>query len=319
MRTKCKIDQGHWFENDSKIAMSPHVRFRDEHALLAELIDHVLRHDSKPIRVPELAEMGGFSRFHLTRRFRMATGETLEHFLRRVRLERAAHWLRTTDASIAVVSAECGYLSPEAFARAFREAFEVAPREFRRRPELSCRLYSPTRLHWNSDWSGPEKRGGVECDVVEMSARVAAVWRVVGNYAHLAQGWERLAERFAEAIPKGATFVTIYRDNMWTHPTLDTMRADLGWILRAGEETPKGMRRVPIMAGRYAVSRGYVERGERNDAWSEMSGRWSSPRARDSGLVAYDAYEAWPLPFEKVRTKIFIGLPESVRAPGKRG
>ena len=49
-----------------------------------------------------------------------------------VRTQRATELLRHTSGSITRVSAELGYSSPAGFARAFRKATGVAPREFRK-------------------------------------------------------------------------------------------------------------------------------------------------------------------------------------------
>jgi hypothetical protein len=70
---------------------------------------------------------------------------------------------------------------------------------------------------------------------------------------------------------------------------------------------PKGMRRIVIPRGLYATSR-FVERGERNDAWSAMCGRYAGGIRNRPELLAYDEYAAWPLPFEEVRTRILVGI-----------
>ncbi|AIE85193.1 helix-turn-helix domain-containing protein [Fimbriimonas ginsengisoli] len=282
---------------------------RHYHQLLADLIEHVLRCRQGPIRVPELAEFAGFSRFHLTRLFRQVTEETLEDFLRRIRLERAAYALHHSEALVFEISSECGYRSPEAFSRAFRSAFGVLPTEFRRLTEMSWMLPSPSDLHWNQHWADEDVQF-VETDIRYIPVRVAAVWRVVGNYARLADGWQRFQEQFGDRIPVDATFITVYLDNMWTHPTAGTMRADIGWILNPGAEPPPGMRRFEIHAGPYAVTRRYLARTERNDAWSYLCGRFSQEPAVRRSLVSYDEYRAWPLPFGEVETRILIGLPK---------
>lgn len=284
-----------------------------EHRRLAALIEQALRCKSGAIRVPELAESAGFSRFHLSRLFHQTTAETLEYFLRRMRLERAAFSLRHSASSVLEIAVESGYGSPEAFARAFRRAFGVQPSEFRRRPDLAWTLPSPSNLHWNCHWGREDfdaLPGALESRVVDLPARRVAVWRALGNYAHLDQAWERLRVQFADDVPRSGRFVTIYLDNMWTHPTLDTMRADIGWPLAEGQP-PLGMRIREIPAGKYAVTTREVARHERNDAWSYMCAKWDADRSRRRGLVSYDEYPQWPLPFERVRTRIFVGLPSS--------
>jgi AraC family transcriptional regulator len=279
------------------------------HKILAGVIDEVLRCHSGPIRVPELAVSAGFSRFHLARLFHETTEETLEQFLRRIRLERAAHTLISTDQSVLGISIDGGYRSPEAFSRAFRQAFGQLP-SIHRRESKQWMLPSPSDLHWNADWVESERPSmDLEERVVELPARYACVWRAVGSYSKLAESWERLEIAYSGQIPENATFITIYLDNMWTHPVSSTMRAEIGWLCSPSDHPPLGMRRIVIPAGRYAITR-FVARTERNDAWSYFSGKYTR---RSAGQVYYDEYGGWPLPFARVTTKLMVGLAERIK------
>ena len=212
--------------------MTPNAE-RHYHQLLAGVIEDVLRCSSGPIRVPKLALAAGLSRFHLVRLFSRMTGETLEQFLRRMRLERAAYMLIKSDHSILEISVDSGYQSPEAFSRAFRQAYGLIPTEYRK-SRVTWKLPSPVGLHWNADWvldDSPTKSWD-EAPIL-VTASHACVWRFVGNYGWLEQGWLRFVERFSEFTPTDSTFITMYLDNMWTHPVRDTMRADLGWLCGA--------------------------------------------------------------------------------------
>src|SRR5262245_59043549 len=124
---------------------------RKHHDLLADLIERVLRTRTGLIRVPELAQEMGFSRFHLARLFHEVTRETLEGFVRRIRLERAAFLLLNSNANIDQVATDCGYRNAEAFSRAFKGAFGVPPSRFRAE-QNSWKLPSPSDLHWNEHW-----------------------------------------------------------------------------------------------------------------------------------------------------------------------
>jgi AraC-like DNA-binding protein len=111
--------------------------------LLDVLVDSVERGG----RGEEIAARAHVSRFHYDRLVAAALGETPAAFRRRLLLERAAHSLA---AGIPVIEAavEAGYGSPEAFARAFRRAFGVAPSRFR--PSgLSFRLPAPNGIHFH--------------------------------------------------------------------------------------------------------------------------------------------------------------------------
>jgi AraC family transcriptional regulator len=279
---------------------------RHYHQLLAGVIEDVLRCRSGPIRVPRLASAAGLSRFHLVRLFSRMTGETLEQFLRRLRLERAAFSLITTTNSVLEISIDCGYQSPEAFSRSFRKAFGAVPTEFRKSAK-DWKLESPVNLHWNVDWVVIDSTNRTwEESPSLISAKHACVWRFVGNYGWLEHGWIRCVERFGTQLPLNATFVTCYLDNMWTHPVRDTMRADIGWICNPDFIPPKGMRKILIPSGCYVSSR-FVSRSERNDAWSYIAGRYGRPDNNRVSRDAYDIYDRLPVPFCEAKTKIVLG------------
>lgn len=273
--------------------------------LLTGVVTQVLTDESGELTVSAIADTAGFSRFHLGRVFHRLMAESLEGFVRRIRLERAAYLLRTTDTSVLDVATQQGYSSGEALCRAFKAAYGMSPRRFRQLVDTPWHLASPEGLHWNPKWRTAEliePPRVVRARVVRRAARRMAVWRILGNYAYLSKSWESFENEIGSSIPRdeGRTYITIYHDNIWTHPDSNTMRADLGWVLLKGEEPPAGMRSVTIPAGPYAVTEDFVIRTNRNDAWSEMSGRYP-------GKVSYDEYPAWPLPFEQVLTRIVRG------------
>ncbi|MBT2117955.1 GyrI-like domain-containing protein [Dyella sp. LX-66] len=83
----------------------------------------------------QLAEAAHLSAFHFHRIYRALTGETPGGTVLRLRLLRALKLLAdpaqpVTDAALAV-----GYETPQAFARAFRQAYGASPSELRAQPE----------------------------------------------------------------------------------------------------------------------------------------------------------------------------------------
>lgn len=83
------------------------------------------------VSLAALAQQAGLSAFHLHRVFRAAAGETPKQFTLRLRLDRAAVMMLTTEDSVLNVALSCGFGSHEAFCRAFRKRFGVAPSAYR--------------------------------------------------------------------------------------------------------------------------------------------------------------------------------------------
>jgi AraC-like DNA-binding protein len=75
-----------------------------------------------------------FSRFHFDRMIKSVAGEPPQALRRRILLERAAYRMITTRAPLIDIAVEAGYSSHEAFTRAFTKAYDMAPREWRKKP-----------------------------------------------------------------------------------------------------------------------------------------------------------------------------------------
>jgi AraC family transcriptional regulator len=98
---------------------------------MLHLIDHLQQHLDEDIPPRALAQLAGFSPHHFHRVFRGMFGESVMGYVRRLRLERAALRLKHGTATVSAVAFDAGYGSHEAFTRAFREKFGVAPSAFR--------------------------------------------------------------------------------------------------------------------------------------------------------------------------------------------
>jgi AraC-like DNA-binding protein len=88
--------------------------------------------DGDGVRIPELAQLAGWSPDHFTRRFRAATGETPLRFMRGLRVQRAALLLLTTTQTVDEIAAAVGYADARALRRAYRARFGLSPHAFRR-------------------------------------------------------------------------------------------------------------------------------------------------------------------------------------------
>jgi AraC family transcriptional regulator len=96
------------------------------------VLAYIEQHLADDLSLGVLARESFFSPFHFHRVFQGIVGETPLTFVKRVRLERAASMLLTSPAqSITQVGLACGFPSPAAFSRSFRERFGAAPREYR--------------------------------------------------------------------------------------------------------------------------------------------------------------------------------------------
>ncbi|MCP1649829.1 AraC family transcriptional regulator [Pseudomonas nitroreducens] len=87
------------------------------------------------LSVNALSEVAHFSAFHFHRQFTAYVGVPVARYVQLMRLRSAAHRLASgAEYSVLDASLDAGFESPEAFARAFRRDFGMAPSAFRRQP-----------------------------------------------------------------------------------------------------------------------------------------------------------------------------------------
>jgi AraC family transcriptional regulator len=86
----------------------------------------------REISVGELAAAAYLSPFHFARLFKKLMGASPHAYLARLRVRRAQILLADTDLSVTEVAARAGYNNSSHFAKSFRQATALTPREFRR-------------------------------------------------------------------------------------------------------------------------------------------------------------------------------------------
>ena len=100
--------------------------------LLRRIIDRIQSEYDREMTLDELANDAGYSRSHFQKMFREATGKSVFHYVRDIRLERARAALHETDAGIAAIAAAVGFSSHAHLTKLFIEKFGVSPSTYRR-------------------------------------------------------------------------------------------------------------------------------------------------------------------------------------------
>jgi AraC family transcriptional regulator len=129
----------------------------------------------------ELAEHACLSPFHFHRIFAGLVGEGPAEYLRRLRLERAAHELATTRDRVSAIARHAGYVNPESFTRAFQARFTMSPTAFRAKhaPQWTTRVAAS---------------GGMSARIEVVHAVRVAFIRHVGPYEQATPQFERLRQ-----------------------------------------------------------------------------------------------------------------------------
>jgi AraC family transcriptional regulator len=146
-------------------------------------IPHILaglRDASHSVDVDVIARQVHTAPHYFRKIFRDTTGESVQRYVRRYRLEVAVYRLVFTNWPIHEVAARCGYSAHAPFTRAVRETFGSTPAELRRR--------EPT---------APWPQAGPSCsDLVEVDSpsRIVVFLRHFGTHASLAGRWRQMRD-----------------------------------------------------------------------------------------------------------------------------
>ncbi|WP_256761070.1 response regulator [Cohnella sp. WQ 127256] len=86
-------------------------------------------HDDVSLRA--LADHVNLHPTHLSKLYKIETGEGVSEYVSRLRMETACHKLVSTDRKVYEISAEIGYLDSAYFIKVFKRQFGVTPQEYR--------------------------------------------------------------------------------------------------------------------------------------------------------------------------------------------
>ena len=253
------------------------------------VVDFIQANLDTELTVKQLSEKACFSEFHFSRIFKAVTGESVYHFIKRLRLEKSAGLLWTNHTrSIVDIALMCGFSSSSSFAKSFKNHFKMTATEWR---NMSSTLFDKEAKSVQMEGSqisfeqgSPvwtfQKEDSIRQVVIEdiPPFKVAYV-RNVGPYEGDALLFDQLHARLMEwAVPRECLpdtdfTLNIYHDNpeitetrnlrvMVAIPVLDT----------AVSSGPVGIKK--ISGGKYGVCNFLLKEDEFADAWDWIFSVW---------------------------------------------
>lgn len=196
------------------------------------VIDYLRDNLDKPLKLEELAKVACFSEFHFHRVFRAVTGETVNGFTNRLRLEKAARLLKRTRQSATDIAFECGFSSSAAFSRSFNNTFNTSPTQYRKSGKLKnskiCKELFP-KNEYILPMTVEEKRAAFPVEIQEFPDWNAAYIRVTNAFED-----GRVLKAFAKMID------WLKSENIYNNGTL------FGMAIDDPEVTPKHLYRYEV-------------------------------------------------------------------------
>ena len=194
------------------------------------VVDYIDSHLDEEHSLENLSRVAHFSPFHFHRIFRVLTGETINNYVKRIRLQKAGSMLISDyERTVAEVSALCGFNSTAVFCRAFRSHYGKSTGEFRsywkeqeRKNDQSDRNYDQSdpgsSTYFSDEFLNLNRNFNMEKNIAvkEMPAMDLIYCRHVGAFDQIGGAYERL---FKWAGPRGllkfpqTKTLTVYHDD----------------------------------------------------------------------------------------------------------
>lgn len=246
------------------------------------VIDYIENNISSRFSLDELASVANFSKFHFHRIFASVIGETLNSYILRIRLEKAASLLlHNPNKPVTDIWLDCGFSSSSVFARAFKDNFGMSASEWRKN---KCAEFSNIDQH-NSNESevsarlseyfgdllltkkGVAKMNEIkemiepkEVKVEEREEFTVAYIRYIGPYKGNSDLFEGLFTRlFKWAMPNNlcvfpqTKILSIYHDN----PDItdeDKLRTSVCISVPEDTEVSGEVGKMKVAGGKYAIA-----------------------------------------------------------------
>lgn len=274
---------------------------------------YIRAHLDEPLSRDHLAEIAGFSIAHFHRIFTAHAGESINAYVRRMRMERAARQLLAQDVNVTEVALASGYETPASFGKAFKASFGVSPSEFRELPAMAAGHLIYRQFFYN-------RKGQV---MQPMEIRTLPDTKVL--YARATELMTSPAFQTANQEAFGKLMGYLGQENLWNkichtiaiYPDSvevgEEARFDAGVIFEEGHEppAPAGFDYQTLPGGRWAVFRHVGPYDTLWQTWQGVFRDWlphSGEEMRDA--TCFEDYVDDPSQTapDELRTDIFIPI-----------
>ncbi|MCS3804204.1 AraC family transcriptional regulator [Chromobacterium alkanivorans] len=182
---------------------------------LDKALAYIDAHLDADLSLERLSRVAACSRFHFHRLFRARFGLSLHQYVRLCRLRRAGERLAFRRCAVLDIALDSGYRSPEAFARAFRQAAGQTPSAFRRQPRWLPWHGQLQTLRQSRRLSMPSSHAPFAVDIIDFPATPVALLEHRGDPALLGDSLrDFIAWRREHRLPPSAaaTYNLLYAD-----------------------------------------------------------------------------------------------------------
>ncbi|PKV48839.1 DNA gyrase inhibitor GyrI [Aquimarina sp. MAR_2010_214] len=108
------------------------------------LLDFLDKKFKEDITIKDIEEVSYYSYRNINRIFLALHHETIGKYIKRIKLEKAAQYIKYSDTTISEIAFFLGYSDIAAFSKAFKNQFNCSPSQFREDQEFKRQLFQKT-------------------------------------------------------------------------------------------------------------------------------------------------------------------------------
>ncbi|WP_126652952.1 AraC family transcriptional regulator [Chryseobacterium aureum] len=248
-------------------------------------IQYIDSHIDMNLSLERVSEVGAYSPFHFHRIFKLVTGETLQNYIIRKKVEKSALYLAVhKEMEIKDIYWDLGFSNHSVFCKTFKKYYGLAPTEFRRSaPEKFHRILQKQSRNGQTDTVFSQYIGNIEnllnwtrmnlkIEVKEMpEMNLASVMSLgitnVEPSFNILIDWVQKKNIFPREHVK---MMSVYHDSCKITP-LDKVRIHASMLLeeklmqQEGEVFPE-----TLEGGKYIVGRGEVTLNDFEQCWVSL-------------------------------------------------
>ncbi len=250
------------------------------------VIDYVEQNLNSDLSLTKLSEVANFSAFHFHRIFSVFTGETLNGFIKRKRVETAGRLLlNNLEMPVNEIAYQCGFNSVSVFCRNFKDHFKMSAQEFRENWEIEKSKNGQSNSKNNKliasgddyvcDVNSLKKGDSImkkKIEVKEMPALNLVYCRHMGDFNLIGQAYAKLMKW---AGPRGllsspdVKTVTVYHDDP-SVTEIDKVRQSACITVNEDVKTEGEFGNMSLPTGKYVVGNFEISVTEFTEAWNAV-------------------------------------------------
>jgi AraC family transcriptional regulator len=275
------------------------IRRQEYLGRLNRVLDYIRANITGDLCLETLAQVANFSPFHFHRLFTAMVGETVNAYIRRIRMQQAAGQLMyNPKKTITRIAIDCGFSSPSSFAREFRQTFGMSASKFRAGGHDSVAKVRETLAQEGAEFYPdvtPKERTqmAISIEVREMPELHVAYIRHMGPYNLIGEAFGRLM-RWAGArgllrFPETSMLAVYYNGPDMT--PVNQLSCDACVTVPVGTPVEGEIGTMTIPGGTFAVAHVEIDVTQYSEAWQRLIGDWL-PRSgyQPDDRLCYELY-----------------------------